>query len=387
MLRVGFAVLLVLHGLAHLPGFVKAWGLTPLPEIKSSDLFDSLRGQRWIGVLWAAACAAQLGSAALLLAGSPRWWMAAAATLLLSQLLIIGAWSSARAGTMANVLLVPPLVLAAAMSLFHDRTDVTVRQLRAATPKEGAALVVTHADLAGLPTPVERWLEGSGIVGRPRVRSVRLWQRGALRTTPDGAWMRARARQDFTVDEPGFVWGVEVLMLNVVPVVGRDSYVDGRGGMVIKLGGVVPLVDARGPKIDQGTMLRYLGEIVWFPSAALSPYIHWEAVDADRAKATMTDKGASVSATFTFDASGRVLNVAAERYKGAGEEAVLQRWEVPCRAWRRLADDILVPVEGSVVWKEASGDFDYFRWEITDIQTDPRADVLSPLAQGMRQRS
>jgi hypothetical protein len=31
-------------------------------------------------------------------------------------------------------------------------------------------------------------------------------------------------------------------------------------------------------------------------------------------------------------------------------------------------DGILIPVEGSVIWKLASGDFDYYRWEITQLE-------------------
>ena len=73
--------------------------------------------------------------------------------------------------------------------------------------------------------------------------------------------------------EPEFIWRVRVQMMHVLPVAGRDSYVDGRGRMLIKLGSVVPVVDAADEKIDQGALLRFLGEIVWFPAAALSPYI------------------------------------------------------------------------------------------------------------------
>lgn len=385
MLRVGFAVFLVLHALLHLAGFAKAWGLGSLPAISASDLFSARRAQRLVGVLWAVACVAQLISAGLLLAGASHWWMVAAAALVLSQLLIIGAWSSARAGTVANALLVPPLVLAAAISTFQTRTDAVLRGLRASVPQERGS-IVTVADIAPLPALVGRWLEGAGIVGRPRVRSVRLRQRGALRTSPGGAWMPAEASQEFTVDEPGFVWSVDVTMLGVLPIVGRDSYVGSAGRMEIKLGGLVSMVDARGPKIDQGTMLRYLGELVWFPSAALAPYIRWEAIDAEHAKATMTHGGTSVSAVFTFDSMARVVNIAADRYKGGGADAVLQRWEVPCRSWRRMGENILVPVEGSVVWKEPGGDFEYFRWEITDVATDPPAVGVGPVAQDLRAR-
>ena len=51
----------------------------------------------------------------------------------------------------------------------------------------------------------------------------------------------------------------------LMAVVGRDKYVNGRGEMLIKILGLLPVVDARGPEMDQGTMLRYLAEMTWFP--------------------------------------------------------------------------------------------------------------------------
>ena len=67
--------------------------------------------------------------------------------------------------------------------------------------------------------------------------------------------------------------------MSVLPIAGRDRYADGHGHMLIKLASLLTVADGAGPEIDQGTLLRYLGEIVWFPSAALRDYISWEAID------------------------------------------------------------------------------------------------------------
>jgi hypothetical protein len=94
-------------------------------------------------------------------------------------------------------------------------------------------------------------------------------------------------------------------MMRVIPVVGRDTYINGRGRMFIKAGGLVAVADGTGPKFDQGTALRFLGEIIWFPSGALAPYITWEPIDEWRARATLTFKDVSVGADFEFDERGR----------------------------------------------------------------------------------
>jgi hypothetical protein len=193
-----------------------------------------------------------------------------------------------------------------------------------------------------------------------------------MRTSPEQAWMPARAEQYFSVDPPGFVWSVDVTMFRIVPIVGRDSYSGGKGRMLIKAASLVNVVDASGDKIDQGTLLRFLGEIVWFPSAALSPHITWQAVDRTTARATLGYRGVSVSALFSFDEKGRFSTLHAQRYMGSGSAAKLEEWVVPARRWR-VVKGIEIPVSGEVVWKLKTGDFSYYRWEIEDIEYDATA--------------
>lgn len=276
---------------------------------------------------------------------------------------------------MRIVLLILTAVIATAlvMSLqadayFQSETDTLVRQLLAEVPR-GRAAVVSASELAPLPEPVRRWLQASGVVGRARVRCVRLQQRGELRTSPEQAFMSARADQYFTIDAPGFIWRVSVRMWHALPIVGRDSFTSGKGRMLIMAGAMVPVVDAAGPTIDQGTLLRFLGEIVWFPSAALSPYVRWDAVDANSARATMSYRGVSGSALFQFDAAGRMTEMHAARFMDRSGGAPLTPWKVTANAWRQF-HGVQVPTNGAVSWELAAGEFTYYRWQITAVDYD-----------------
>jgi hypothetical protein len=368
-MRIALAVLLALHGAIHLLGFSKAWGLAAVPQLTGRTLLPlGASGTRALGAGWLLATVCLVASAAMVLTRQSTWWPVAAAGVALSQALVIFQWHDAKAGTVANVVIAVAVLVGAADARFRARVDDEVRSLLAGVPSSPARAVVAE-DLAQLPPPVKRWLEVSGVVGRPRARAVRLRQRGEMRTSPDGAWMPAAAEQYFVVDDPGFVWHVDVTMMHVLPIAGRDAYVGGKGNMLIEAASLVPVVDARGPKIDQGSMLRFLGEIVWFPSAALAPAIRWEPIDERRARAIMTNRGLSASAELTFDERGRFASMTAERYYGDGG---LERWFIPATEWREIRG-VEIPVRGSVVWKLAGGDFDYFRWEILDVETnEPR---------------
>jgi hypothetical protein len=269
-------------------------------------------------------------------------------------------------GLLLILLVLAAAAVGAATARFDHRVDGETQALvaRAAAAPGG---IVRADELERLPPPVRRWLEVSGVVGRERARTVRLRHRGALRASPEGAWMPAEAEQSFSVEPPGFVWHVKARMKHVLPIVGRDKYEGGHGHMLIAAAGLVKVADATGPEIDQATLLRFLGEIVWFPSAALAPYITWEAIDAQNAEATMRYEGVEASARFSFDERGRFRLMSAERYLSSGGRSKLEKWAVPVTSWK-VVRGIEIPVEGNVTWKLAGGDFDYYRWEILDVE-------------------
>lgn len=252
---------------------------------------------------------------------------------------------------------------------FQRRVDGETRALLAGA-RVSEPRVVTARDVEHLPPPVRRWLEVSGAVGRPMAATVRLTQRGEMRAGADKAWMPVSAEQTFTVDPPGFVWRVRAKMKGL-PITGRDRFADGRGHMLIKVASLVPVADATGPEVDQGTLLRFLGEIIWFPSAALSPAITWQAIDATSARATMAFAGVTASAVFGFDDRGRFNRLTADRYMSAPGGSRLEKWVIPITEWR-VVRGIEMPVRGNAIWKLAEGDFDYYRWEILDVEANPR---------------
>ena len=137
--------------------------------------------------------------------------------------------------------------------------------------------------------------------------------------------------------------------------------------MLIKVLSLVKVADAKGKEIDQGTMLRYLAETMWFPSAALSRYIKWEEVDAGSARATMTYGGITASGVFTFNPMGEVISFVAQRYGKFNERYLMKTWAV--NTWEHKEfNGIRIPAAGEVIWKLETGDYTWYRFEIKDIE-------------------
>jgi len=224
-------------------------------------------------------------------------------------------------------------------------------------------VTVTEADLEGLPGPVQRWMLWSQIVGKEQPHIVRVKQDGQFRLE-GRSWMPFEAQQYFTTDPPGFVWSVSMRMFPLVSVRGRDKYEEGTGSMQMRVLSLIPVANKNGGGLDQGALLRYLGETIWFPAAALSPSIKWAEVDAESAEATMSYAGTTASATFFFDEHGRPTNITAERYNDA--RSALKTWSAPIHSYGEF-DGIRVPVEGGGLWHYEAGDFSYIRWRISEI--------------------
>jgi hypothetical protein len=232
---------------------------------------------------------------------------------------------------------------------------------------DGPPTVVTEADLAGLPAPVQRWLGSAGIMGTERPHTVRLKQQGRFRQKPGQPWMPIAVEQYYTTDPPGFVWVGTITMAPGVFILGRDKYVAGRGEMDIRVLGLLRVVQAHGPEFDQGGLVRYLNELMWFPAAALSPHITWEGLDATSARATMSYAGVSASATFSFTDAGDPTTMVAEKYFPVAGGFELTPWTTPISAYGAF-HGVRIPAEGEAVWKLPSGDFPYAHVRITDME-------------------
>ncbi len=95
-MKIFFAVFLVVHGLIHLIGTAKAFGVADIPQLTQQIA-------RPLGILWLLAAALFLLAAMLLFTWPQRWWVVGAVAVVVSQVVILTSWSDARYGTIANI--------------------------------------------------------------------------------------------------------------------------------------------------------------------------------------------------------------------------------------------------------------------------------------------
>lgn len=353
-----FSFIVIIHALIHLMGFVKAFKLVEINQLPQSI-------SRPIGMLWLFAALLFVFSTVLFLLKKEWWFVITIVAVIVSQILIILYWQDAKFGIIANVIILLVSISAYGNYQFHKMIQAESKQILQNIKVENLP-VISKEDIKHLPEIVQKWMINSGVMGKEKVVSVRLNQVGEMRTKPDSKWMSFTAIQHFNIENPAFIWTTKVNAMPIVNMVGRDKLYNGEGEMLIKLASLIPVVEGKNDKINQGTMIRFLAETCWFPAAVLNDYITWEAIDATSAKATLIITGKSVSGVFTFSAEGDLVSFQADRYYGGKDDSKLEKWYIEMSSYTKF-QGIKIPNKCSVTWKLKKGDFNWLNFEIIEL--------------------
>ena len=225
--------------------------------------------------------------------------------------------------------------------------------------------LVTEQDLAGLPSPVQRYLHAMGVVNRPRVWSFQAHITGRFRLKGQGSWLPAEVWQYNSAVEVARFFHMRLDFAAVVPMLGRDTYVGGKGAMDGKVFGLVTVAHAKGPETDMSELVTYLNDAVLMaPSMLLGPNITFAAVDGRSFDLTLEDAAQTVTARVFLDADWRPVNFSTtDRYADLPGGLVRAEWTTPIHGWQPDGDRFLF-TRGSAVWQLPQGPMSYLDFSI-----------------------
>ena len=362
-MKTAFTILLVVHALIHALGFVKAFGLAQLPQL-------TLPISRPLGVLWLGAGMAMLGAAVALHAWPRGFWIVGALAVVASQTVIVCAWRDARFGTAANALVllgvIEGFLAIGPLSLRAELDREVTRGLARAAPQD----LVTEQDLAPLPSPVQRYLRYVGVVGHPRVQSLRVRFTGRIRSGSTAAWMPLVAEQYSFTDRPTRLFFMEARMSGL-PVEALHSYVGEQASMRVKVLSLVRMVDARGPAFTATETVTLFNDLcVMAPAALIDRAIRWEPVDETLVRASFTAAGHTVAATLRFDDEGRLVDFFSDdrpSLDSNGTTFTRQRWSTPLSGYRAFGPYRLAS-RGEARYGDAQGGYAYGEFAMESIE-------------------
>lgn len=216
--------------------------------------------------------------------------------------------------------------------------------------------------LLNLPAPVQRYFKHVLKNEQPYINYVRLTHKGLFKTNPNNDFVNIKGEQYFTTEKPGFIWKGSTAMFTA-----RDMYIADKGRLVVSLFSVYNMVDGKGEKIDQGELLRWLGESVWFPTNLLpSSNLQWTPIDHLSAKLTFTYNNITVFYIVTFNDIGEITQLETKRYMG---EENLETWIGKLTEYEEI-NGIKIPTAIEAIWKLEKGDYSYAKFKVEKIEYD-----------------
>ncbi len=216
---------------------------------------------------------------------------------------------------------------------------------------------ISEADLEHLPELMKNYLIKAKIIGKSKYCNVTFSQKGTIKTDPKKGWISFTAVQYMSSKNPGFIWKARAL-----PMLIRDKYMDQKGEVKISLLGLKD-VASLGPEVDQSSLGRYFGELIWFPIGFLDPDIIWKQIDTTKVKGTITKGDLSLTGYFYFDETGMIKSFSTQRYR----DTTLEDFIAEAGEYKNY-DGLLIPNKMTAIWNLKGEKFEYFKADIVSYE-------------------
>ena len=284
-------IVLTAHSLIHLMGAAKGFGWAKVDQLR--EPIGALAGVGWVvaGLL-------VLTTAGMVAVRAPTWWWAVAlAAAVASQAMVLTSWGDAKAGTVANAILVLAALLGFAAlgpGSYHAEWDRRSTEVLQSVAQPGG--VLTESDLDGLPAPVALYIRRTGALGKPKVVSLSAEMHGRIRSGPSESWMTFRAKQVSTFGpRPQRLFYLDASR-GGLPVTVFHVFDDHSATMRGKLLSLIPILDSSGAEMDRGETVTIFNDLVVFAPAAIPDAgISWKLLDTRRVQGTFTRGDQTVS--------------------------------------------------------------------------------------------
>ncbi|MDF3071319.1 MAG: hypothetical protein K0R38_6920 [Polyangiaceae bacterium] len=354
------AAILLLHGLIHFLGPLKASGLASLPNLHKAISFS-------MSLIWLLAGVLTLAAVAAMWLWPSGLWALGLGAVIASQIAIFNAWSDAKLGTLGDLLLL--CVSATGFFMYGPGSlYAQFRQDRSARVTKAARLV-TDADLEPLPKPVQRYLRAVGVVGHPHVQRYSLHFRGRIRGAPNDPWMPFKATQVSFANPSSRLFWMQAEKAGL-PVAIYHRFVGGSASMRVMLLGALEMVDAAGATMDRAETVTLFNDMCLLaPATLLEPNIAWKPVDDRTTEARFSHGRNTITATLRFDDDGLLRDfISDDRWRlGAdGKSAERRRFSTPIRDYRNYGSFLLAS-HGDARWHLPEGDFTYGEFDLIDV--------------------
>ena len=364
-MRYIFAALIFLHGAIHLMGFLKAYNLARIEQLTTQI-------GRFPGAIWLLVSILFIVAGLGYLFRAEYWYWFAFLAIALSTYLVITAWSDAKFGTIANIVILAVSITSYGTTTFQRKfeRDVLAGLSRQVSPPES---ILTEEDIESLPDPVQRYIRNSGSIGKPVVNNFRLEFTGRIRQDDGSEWMPFTTVQYNFIEDASRYFFMKAEMKRL-PVAGYHCFKQGEAYMDIRLFSLFRVQYQTGPEMGISETVTFFNDMCCMaPASLIDERISWLEVDGNNVKASFSLNDITISAWLCFDENGKLLNfVSDNRYAYDSEKGMQQyQWSTPLADYREV-DGVNLYTSAEAVYRYPEGDFCYGTFTLTHVEYNSR---------------
>jgi hypothetical protein len=357
MLKIFLLIVLSIHGLIHILGFLKAFQVAEISQLTQNI-------SKPMGILWLVALILFLAAAIQFISNHDLWWITALAAVILSQVLIIFFWQDAKFGTIANIIILLSVIAGYGFWSFENifNNDVAVRL---GTSSKIEKNLITEKDIRHLPVPVQKYLRYTGVINKEMVNNVKIVFDVEMREKGKD-WFKATSVQYNFYDEPTRLFYMNAKMFGMT-VPGYHRYVEAKATMDIRLFGLFPIVKESGDIMNKTETVTLFNDMcLMVPATLIDKRIQWEPIDSLTTKANFTNRGISISSILYFNENGQLINFTSDD-RTAISDMKQYRFSTPITDYKNI-NGINVPTYGEAIWHYPDGEFVYGKFNLKTIQ-------------------
>lgn len=355
-MKILFLLFVLIHGLIHIIGFVKAFELAEIEQLSGPI-------SKPMGWIWLFTAMLFIVTFVLALLKKDVWPILAVMAVIVSQILIFMVWTDVKYGTIANVVILVAVVIGWASINFENSYKKDVRAaLEVTTTSNG---LVTENDLKPLPEPVQNYLRYVGVVGKPKVNNVKIVFEGEMRDRGKD-WFKFTSEQFNFFEDPTRLFFMKAKVRGL-PTHGYHYYTKEEAHMSVKVFSLFAVVQIHTPELFPTETVTFFNDLCLFaPAGLIDGRITWETIDDSSVKAIFTNKGTRISAILHFNEKGQLVNFVSHD-RTAIDEMKVYPFSTPAKNYKSIQGYNLATY-GEATWHYPDGEFVYGRFSVKSIE-------------------
>jgi hypothetical protein len=249
------------------------------------------------------------------------------------------------------------------------------RDAELASDKSRTQPMVTEESISHLPAPVQRYMQLTGSIGKPRVADILLKFDAEMFQRPGQAGMFGPVEQYERFDPPKRLFMMQTRMYGL-PVTVLHDYENVDATMRVRLASLYNVVDLsgkeKGSELSRTETVTVLNDLCFYaPSWLGDKRLTWRPIDDRSVAVSFTNGPHTVGATLYFNDANELVNFVSEDRGALQDDGSLRilRWSTPLRDYQDFGGRRFA-TQGEAVWHHPDGDFNW------DVNCKDEADSL-----------